>query len=243
MRRLAYGLLLVVATALPACSSKGAARRELEPLPGVTTPTTLFVVTTLPGATTPPATTLPGEGVTTVATTATSATTLPTTTTTTSTPPATSPAGPRWTFGSFRSVPQLGSEPVRGSGCGADGTIGEVIPDGWWLGMVTDSGTTQLQFDLVCGYYGSSAQPLIDECLASAASATCMAYFDRTFWPVNRNTRARAVPKSQSFQIEEMADLCNVGIETRVGGVTGELDWLLIENGSGVYLRRGCGSE
>jgi hypothetical protein len=137
----------------------------------------------------------------------------------------------------------LGSEPVRGSGCGADGTIGEVIPDGWWLGMIADSGATELQFDLVCAYYGSSAQPLIDECLASDASATCNTYFDRTFWPMNRNTRARAVPRSPSFLIEAVADLCNVGIETRVAGVTGELDWVLIENGSAVYMRRGCGSD
>ena len=219
MRRLAYGLLIVIATALPACSSKGATRRELQPLPGVTTPTTLI---TLPGATIAP--------------------TMPTTTPT-ATSPVTASSGPRWTFGSFRSVPQLGSEPVRGSGCGADGTIGEVIPDGWWLGMVTNDGISQLQFDLVCGYYGGSAQPLIDECLASAASATCTTYFDTTFWPVNRNTRIRAVPELQSLQIEEMADLCGVATETRVGGVTGELDWLLIENGSAVYMRRGCGSE
>ncbi len=224
MRRLAYGLLVVIATALTACSSKGVTRRELTPLPGVTTPTTRI---TLPGATIAPATTLPGDG----------------STTPTSTSPVTSPSGPRWTFGSFRSVPQLGSEPVRGSGCGADGTIGEVIPDGWWLGMVANDGVSQLQFDLVCAHYGSSAQPLIDECLAGAASATCTTYFDTAFWPVNRNTRTRAVPESQSVQIEEVADLCGVATETRVGGVTGELDWLLIENGSAVYMRRGCGSE
>ena len=234
MRRLAYGLLLVVA-ALPACSAKGTARRELEPLPGVTTPTTLITVTTLPGATVLPTTgpVTTGPVTTGPVTTAVSESTLPTT----------APAGPRWTFGSFRSVQQLGSEPVRGSGCGADGTIGEVIPDGWWLGLIADSSATELQFDLVCAYYGNSAQPLIDECLASDASATCNTYFDRTFWPMNRNTRTRAVPRSPSFQINEVADLCSVGIETRVAGVTGELDWVLIENGSAVYMRRGCGSE
>ena len=220
MRRLAYGLLVVIATALPACSSKGATRRELTPLPGVTTPATLI---TLPGATIAPATTVPGEGAT--------------------TPTSTSPSGPHWTFGGFRSVPQLGSESVRGSGCGANGTIGEFIPDGWWLGIVADDGVDQLRFDLVCAHFGSSAQPLIDECLAGAASATCTTYFDEAFWPVNRNTRTRAVPKSQSVQIEEVADLCGVATETRVGGVTGELDWLLIENGAAIYVRRGCGSE
>ena len=49
--------------------------------------------------------------------------------------------------------------------------------------------------------------------------------------------------KLKSFEIEEKADLCGVAAETRVGGVSGELDWLLIENGSAVYMRRGCGSE
>lgn len=224
MRRLAYGLLIVTAAALAACGSAGVTRRELTPLPGVTTPTTLI---TLPGATIAPATTLSGEGA----------------TTPTSASPVTSPSGPRWKFGGFRSVPQLGSEPVRGSGCGADGTIGEVIPDGWWLGIVAGDDVNQLKFDLVCGYYGSSAQPLIDECLASAASATCTTYFDSAFWPVNRNTRTRAAPKLKSFEIEEMADLCGVATETRVGGVSADLDWLLIANGSAVYMRRGCGSE
>ncbi|MGB8859039.1 MAG: hypothetical protein WCC60_07285 [Ilumatobacteraceae bacterium] len=242
MRRAASGLVLTLVIAASACSSEGVTKRKLEPLPGVTTPTTL---TTLPAiATVPGATTLPGTATVPGATTLPVSSTLPTDTTL---PPAAStttvPSGPRWTFGDFRSVPQLGSEPVRGTGCGADGTIGEIIPDGWWLGTVTADGSTRLQFDLVCAYYGSSAQPLIDECLASVAGGTCNDYFDASFWPVNRNTRERAVTKSESMQTDEVADLCSVGLETRTGGITGELDWLLIENGKAVYIRRGCGSE
>ena len=110
------------------------------------------------------------------------------------TPPTLVAAG--WAFEDFRSVLRLGGDPVRGSGCGADGTVGEVIPDGWWLGIITADGNSQMQVDLVCAYSGDAAQALIDECLASEAAATCTDYFDETFWPVNRNTRERTVPKS-----------------------------------------------
>ena len=41
-----------------------------------------------------------------------------------------------WPYPSFRDVPQFGYEPVRGSGCGADGSIGEQIPDGLWAGFL-----------------------------------------------------------------------------------------------------------
>ena len=41
---------------------------------------------------------------------------------------------PALAYPSFRDVPQLGVEPVRGSGCGASGDLGDVIPDGLWAG-------------------------------------------------------------------------------------------------------------
>ncbi len=243
MRRLAFGLLSM-AVAVSACSSPTAERRQLQPLPGVTTPTTVpataLPMTTLPGDTVPgdtvPATTVPGDTVP-PTTAGSTASTAPTTST------ASPPTGPRWAFGDFRSVPQLGAEPVRGSGCGADGTIGDVIPDGWWLGIVTSDSATRVQFDLVCVYFGDAADALIAECQATAAGSTCTAYFDETFWPVNRNTRGRTASKAGSYQVEEVADLCSVGQETRTGGITAELDWLLVENGTAVYLRRGCGTE
>jgi hypothetical protein len=70
-----------------------------------------------------------------------------------------------WTFEGdwLDAVPQLGTEPVRGSGCGADGSIGDVIPDGWWFGMVTSDGA-QFGFNLACAYYGESARPYLEEC-------------------------------------------------------------------------------
>ena len=46
----------------------------------------------------------------------------------------------------------------RHAGCGGDGSIGDVIPDGWWRGFVPSwDGTTleqssSLQVDLICIY-------------------------------------------------------------------------------------------
>ena len=57
-------------------------------------------------------------------------------------PPAVvDPGAPLWPYGPFWNVPQLGSEPVRGTGCGSQGQIGDVIPDGLWAGYVTNEGT------------------------------------------------------------------------------------------------------
>lgn len=234
MRNLAYGLVAALAFGLPACSSS-TAKRELEPLPGVTSLTTLPGATTLPGLSVATPTTVPGQTVPSVTV------VLPTIAPTVPVP--STPAGPIWTFGDFRALPQLGTEPVRGSGCGADGSVGDTIPDGWWLGIVTGGGPGTIEFDLVCGYYGTAAQPLIDECLASPATATCLDFFDKSFWPVNRNSKSRTVPTAGELKIETLGELCGVGIEIRTAGITAELNWLRIDHGKAVYLRRGCGGE
>ncbi|MCY7298362.1 MAG: hypothetical protein LH616_04035 [Ilumatobacteraceae bacterium] len=218
MRRIGMGVMAVAMFVLAACRTQTEEPRQLTPLPGVTTASTVLGPTTTvdPAATT-------------------------TTAVADTTPTNLVAAG--WPFDSFRSVLQLGGESVRGTGCGADGTVGDVIPDGWWLGIITADGNSQMQVDLVCAYSGAAAQGLIDECLASDGGATCTEYFDEAFWPVNRNTRERTVPKSPALVIESVSDLCGVGLETRAGGITGELDWLQIQNGSVVYLRRGCASD
>src|SRR5215211_2051915 len=36
----------------------------------------------------------------------------------------------------FYGVPHLGWETASGTGCGGDGSIGDVIPDGYWRGYV-----------------------------------------------------------------------------------------------------------
>lgn len=216
MRRFGSGVLAVVVFALAGCQSQAEEPRQLAPLPGVTTASTILAATT----------------------------TVDPTSTTTTPANATSPVvAAGWSFGDFRSVLRLGGQSVGGGGCNADGSVGEVIPDGWWLGIITADGNSQLQVDLVCAYSGEAAQSLIDECLASEAVATCTAYFDESFWPVNRNSRERTVAKSSALVVEAVSDLCDVGIETRPDGITGELEWLQIVDGSLVYIRRGCGSE
>lgn len=214
MRRIWEGVLVAAALALGACTSQSEEPRQLAPLPGVTTASTVVAATT----------TLDPAGTTTAVAEATPSTLVA--------------AG--WPFEDFRSVLRLGGQTVLGSGCGAAGSVGEIIPDGWWLGIITADGNSQLQVDLVCAYRDEDAQPLIDECLASEAAAACTDYFDEEFWPVNRSTRERTVPKSSALIIESGNDLCDVGPETRIGGITGDLDWLQIQGGSLVYLRRGC---
>jgi len=236
MRTIACGVLAALALTVPAACSSKANRQDLQPLPGVTT---LPSVTTVPGASTAP--TVPGSS--TVPGTASPATTAAPTTAPETGPPATAAPGEGWTFGGFRDVPQLGSEHVRGSGCGADGSIGDTIPDGWWLGIVVGGTSSTLEFDLVCAYHGSDALPLIADCQAGPAASTCLDYFDKNFWPMNRNTKARTVPLANSLERGTGGELCAVGIETRPAGVTGELVWLHISGGRAVYIRQGCGGE
>ena len=96
------------------------------------------------------------------------------------------PAG--YGFEDFFDVSQLGNEAVRGTGCGGDGSIGDVIPDGWWRGFVRSwDGTTleqssSLQFDLICIYL----EPVGDN-----------QYVDG--WVVNNNDRTRTVPIAPGF--------------------------------------------
>lgn len=101
-------------------------------------------------------------------------------------------------YTSFFDVPQLGSEPVRGSGCGANSTIGDVVPDGIWDGHI-NVGSKTLQIDLQCVYYGASAAPYVARCEQSADASTCLEYGDQ-FWIVNNNTRKRTIPLDPSFR-------------------------------------------
>jgi len=63
-----------------------------------------------------------------------------------------------WTYEWFWNVPQLGTEPVRGSGCGASEQIGPQIPDGLWAGYLSyDPDTDAFSVDLLCIFYGDTA--------------------------------------------------------------------------------------
>ena len=83
----------------------------------------------------------------------------------------------------FYGVPQLGHEAVRGTGCGGDGSIGDVIPDGYWRGYLGSDDGTSIEFDLACVYFHQVANstPVPDG------------------WFVNNKTRTRTVAKSPGF--------------------------------------------
>jgi len=106
-----------------------------------------------------------------------------------------------WPYGEFWNVPQLGSEPVRGSGCGANGEIGDTIPDGLWAGYVSlDPSTDLLWIDLLCIYYGDSAQQVL------ADGGASIVLNDPGYLIVNNNDRRRSVPNNLQTILSSAAD-------------------------------------
>ena len=79
--------------------------------------------------------------------------------------------------------PATRPEAVRGTGCGGDGSIGDVIPDGYWRGYLGSDNGTSIEFDLACVYFHQVANstPVPDG------------------WFVNNKTRTRTVPRSPGF--------------------------------------------
>lgn len=104
-------------------------------------------------------------------------------------------------------VPMLGSESVRGSGCGSTGGIGEIIPDGVWSVIIGD-GTGGDQFwsddsmtvDMECVYTGKGGQQLWEAaCLTDPQSPNCTQQTG-DWYVVNANGRLRTVRVSPDVQ-------------------------------------------
>ena len=91
----------------------------------------------------------------------------------------------------FYGVLQLGQESVRGTGCGGDGSIGDIIPDGYWRGFVRSIDGPTLQFDLACVYVGDMANQLAAETPGGA--------WWPDGWPINNKTQTRSVPLAPEF--------------------------------------------
>lgn len=98
-------------------------------------------------------------------------------------------------------VPPLGTESVRGTGCGSTGGIGEQVPDGVWNVLIGD-GTGGDEFwtadamtvDMRCIYTGVGGEQLWNAaCLADPQSQSCV---NQTpdWYVVNANGRLRTVP-------------------------------------------------
>lgn len=152
--------------------------------------TTVLVVETAPPETVPPETvppeTVPPETV----------------------PPVTIQAATtQWGGWPFYAVPRLGSEPVRGSGCGADGGLGDVIPDGIWQGQIGDRSSSmsgwsdsQLQIDVYCVHFGAKGQQLLDAaCAVDEGSGGCEDQ-DPENYIVNASKRIRTMPVLPSVE-------------------------------------------
>lgn len=230
---------------------------ETAPPTTVPIPTSTVVTPTIPDVA--PTLALPAE------------TTLPPQTTTVATTPATAPpetAAPETTlpppppsttppaagcvacqpnyvfpYASHFDVPQLGTEPVRGTGCGADGSLGPTIPDGIWNGFIKISATT-LTIDVECVYYGASAAPYVAACEAEHDADDCLEHGD-DFWTVNNNPRTRTVPLDPGFRRRYEVNGCaDPGPGKGAKKASPEQDqfdsWLIIENGKATFALTSC---
>lgn len=163
-------------------------------------------------------------------------------------PPA-NPAGglaPLWPYGPFWNVPQLGAEPVRGSGCGASGQIGDVIPDGLWAGYVTayDPNTGTIGINLLCIFSGATAQTVIAQGSANIVSN------EPDYLIVNNNERVRSMPNALSTIVVGRVDATGTCVEgehlspEEVGQFParyGQQAWISIDGGAVSWVFYGCG--
>jgi hypothetical protein len=143
-----------------------------------------------------------------------------------------------WTFDGdwLDAVPQLGNEPVRGSGCGADGSIGDVIPDGWWFGLVTSSDGAQFGFTLGCAYYGESAQSYLEEC-----GEECE--WVESFMPRFYTDRVWTVPTETGI-VKELTQSCAASAAALESQFLSDgrslLSWIHVVDGRVDYVRYSC---
>ena len=117
--------------------------------------------------------------------------------------------GKVWPYGTFWNVPQLGTEPVRGSGCSTSGQIGDVIPDGLWAGYPTayDWNTNTIGINLLCIFYGDSAQAVLTQGTANVVLN------DPNYLIVNNQDRIRSMPSALSAIIVGQYDAAGNCVE------------------------------
>lgn len=151
-----------------------------------------------------------------------------------------------WPYPTFDDVPQLGTEPVRGTGCGSEGQLGAVVPDGLWSGYVRDfdPATNTYGIDVACVYYGESAQAML------AGGTATIVDDDPNFLVVNNSTRVRRMPSTAT--IEVLGELGNDGRcyegahlpgGPTVDGVaynSNTLAWVRIDGGAVTWTFTGC---
>jgi hypothetical protein len=158
-------------------------------------------------------------------------------------PPDLPPANPGseaalWPYGAFWNVPRLGAEPVRGSGCGSQGQIGDVIPDGLWAGFVSGEGTPTIGIDLLCIFSGASAEYVLGEGTANIIND------NPEYVVVNNNPRVRTLPAAPGIVLRDSALVGGECVEAV--GVVHEPEpdrqaWIRVVDGAVSWILWGCG--
>jgi hypothetical protein len=161
-----------------------------------------------------------------------------------------------WPYGEFWNVPQLGAEPVRGSGCGGSGQIGDRIPDGLWAGRVgiDPANPGEVWVNLLCIYYGQSAQAVRD------AGTANIVHDEPDYLIVDNNEQARvltnhimAIAASQADPSGRCAPagmMLSPGPGEYLPGAAGWLGvdpsglqaWIRVDDGAATWLVYGCDS-
>jgi len=154
-------------------------------------------------------------------------------------PPAVvDPAAAIWPYGPFWNVPRMGSEPVRGTGCGSQGQIGDVIPDGLWAGFVTDESTPTVGIDLLCIFTGAAAQHVVSEGTATIIND------EPDYLVVNNNTRVRTAPAAPGIVLRDSAVVEGECVEAPAAGHNPDparQAWVRIDGGQVTWILWGCG--
>ena len=159
-------------------------------------------------------------------------------------PPVVGAALSFWPYADFYSVPQLGEEPVLGSGCGANGDIGETIPDGLWAGALTYvADEDRWDVNLMCVYSDAAADAVIATGTANVVAG------DRDYLVVDNNPRVRSVPNradsvSTTFADIRTNDTCQFGGSQGMpfdnSQVPGSQAWIRIHDGAVTWVLFGC---
>lgn len=149
--------------------------------------------------------------------------------------------GSIWPYATFWDAPRFGIEPVRGSGCGADGQIGDVIPDGLWAGYVRglDADTQALSIDLLCvPLPGADLGTSVNTLTNNSGSIV-----------VNDDLRMRQVPAALQAIVagEQVSDSECVegthGSPERVDAITANAErmaWVRVDQGVATWLFYDC---
>lgn len=144
----------------------------------------------------------------------------------TETAPAGSGGSALFPYATLYDVPQLGADPVRGSGCGVSDSLGDGMPDGLWYGLVyLGSRADSIGFDVVCAYFGDSA-------LEHGAEPG----LQQLLYPVNGSDRRRQIERGDDLVVRQATDTAAGCVDSGTAGdipdvPDGATAWVLVEDG------------